>query len=88
MTSVRRTSETAVGHAPPKAGPLPPASEVALRGDTYTQPGCRRERESTPQGSIMGQSYFFLGATTASLNAFAKRNFTTVLAGILRASPV
>jgi len=33
-------------------------------------------------------SYFFLGGTTASLNAFARRNFTTVLAGILMASPV
>jgi hypothetical protein len=32
--------------------------------------------------------YFFLGGTTASLNAFARRNFTTVLAGILMASPV
>ena len=35
-----------------------------------------------------GCSYFFLGGTTASLNAFAKRNLTTVLAGILIASPV
>src|SRR6516165_2081309 len=43
MTSVRRTSETTVGHAPPKACPLPPAFEVALRGDTHTEPGCRRE---------------------------------------------
>ncbi len=33
-------------------------------------------------------SYFFLGGTTASLNALASRNFTTVLAGILMASPV
>ena len=32
--------------------------------------------------------YFFLGGITASLNAFARRNFTTVLAGILMASPV
>jgi len=32
--------------------------------------------------------YFFLGGTRASLNAFARRNFTTVLAGILMASPV
>ncbi len=32
--------------------------------------------------------YFFLGGTTASLNAFARRNFTTVLAGILMVSPV
>jgi hypothetical protein len=32
--------------------------------------------------------YFFLGGTTASLNAFARRNFTTVLAAILMASPV
>ena len=29
--------------------------------------------------------YFFLGGTTASLKAFARRNFTTVLAGILMA---
>ena len=34
------------------------------------------------------QRYFFLGGTTASLNALAKRNFTTVLAGILIGSPV
>ena len=33
-------------------------------------------------------SYFFLGGATASLNAFARRNFTTVLAGIWMASPV
>ena len=33
-------------------------------------------------------SYFFLGGTTASLNAFARRNFTTVLAGIWMGSPV
>lgn len=33
-------------------------------------------------------SYFFLGGTTASLKDFAKRNLTTVLAGILMGSPV
>ena len=32
--------------------------------------------------------YFFLGGTTASLKAFAKRNLTTVLAGILIGAPV
>ena len=32
--------------------------------------------------------FFFLGGTTASLNALARRNFTTVLAGILIAAPV
>jgi len=33
-------------------------------------------------------SYFFLGGTTASLKDFAKRNLTTVLAGILMGAPV
>ncbi len=32
--------------------------------------------------------YFFLGGTTASLKDFAKRNLTTVLAGILMGAPV
>jgi len=32
--------------------------------------------------------YFFLGGTTASLNALAKRNLTTVFAGMLIGSPV
>ncbi len=32
--------------------------------------------------------FFFFGGTTASLNALARRNFTTVLAGILIGSPV
>ena len=32
-----------------------------------------------------GGGYFFLGGITVSLNAFARRNFTTVLAGILMA---
>ena len=36
----------------------------------------------------LDEVYFFLGGTTASLNAFARRNFTTVFAGILMASPV
>src|SRR5258708_4703774 len=36
-----------------------------------------------------GTAYFFgLGGTIASLTAFATRNFTTFLAGILIASPV
>jgi hypothetical protein len=49
----------------------------------------------SPGGSTAGRAsgprafgYFFLGGTTASLNALAKRNFTTVLAGILIGSPV
>ena len=32
--------------------------------------------------------YFFLGGTTASLNALAKRNLTTVFAGMLIGAPV
>ena len=40
-------------------------------------------RKVSPEGG-----YFFLEGTTASLNAFARRNFTTVLAGILMGSPV
>jgi len=35
-----------------------------------------------------GQDDYFLGGAMASLAAFATRNFTTVLAGILMASPV
>jgi len=34
------------------------------------------------------EDYFFFGGTTASLNALASRNLTTVLAGILMGSPV
>ena len=40
-------------------------------------------RKAGPDGG-----YFFLGGATASLNAFARRVFTTVLAGIWMASPV
>ena len=50
------------------------------------RPGFNDFRPSRKAG-LYG-SYFFLGGTTASLNAFARRNFTAVLAGILTASPV
>lgn len=44
------------------------------------------ERANSGVGPVC--STYFLGGTTASLTAFATRNFTTVLAGILIAAPV
>jgi len=38
--------------------------------------------------SRASMGYLFVGGTTASLNGFANRNFTTVLAGILIGAPV
>src|SRR5579859_6618138 len=47
-------------------------------------------REPVPgRGVFVGYNdYFFFGGTIASLAAFATRNFTTFLAGILILSPV
>lgn len=60
--------------------------------------GGQRSAQRTPACSTVGlneiiwgasgPSYFFLGGNTASLKVFAKRNFTTVVTGILMASPV
>src|SRR5438552_17026001 len=50
------------------------------------QRAARRELDAS-RSSAEGY-LFFLGGTTASLNALAKRNLTTVLAGILMASLV
>ena len=53
------------------------------------QPGDRGFYDFRPLRKVgLDGGYFFLGGTTASLNAFARRNFTTVLAGILMASRV
>ncbi|MGH9440165.1 MAG: hypothetical protein ACRD22_20395, partial [Terriglobia bacterium] len=45
----------------------------------------KKERGGEREGlhAALCYSYFFLGGTTASLKDFDKRNFTTVLAGIL-----
>ena len=52
-------------------------------------PGDRASMTAVPEDiAALDGGYFFLGGTTASLNALARRNFTTVLAGILMASPV
>src|ERR1035441_2758127 len=69
-----------------------PGGRWRERCSPYRQPCCGRKTglDSLPplRKVDLDGSYFFLGGTTASLNAFARRNFTTVLAGILRASPV
>jgi len=56
-----------------------------VRSSTFRVPV--RGAASQNGGSRLNR-YFFLGGTTASLNALAKRNLTTVFAGMLIGSPV
>ena len=71
-------------------GPNRRLAEGAQRLANASPPRCSREnRQSDDGGSGQGQgSGCYLRGRTASLSCLAMRAFTTVLAGILIASPV